>query len=381
MPVSDAEQLQSPDAVLIEIAQRFETEGEVVDVEQTGLGNVNDTYLVTTRQGYAKDYFILQRLNGKVFTAPDAVMHNLQVITEHVHQRLETEPQPPGRHWQIPRMIFTTDNTPYLREPGGGTWRALTMVANATAHETIHDRDHAREAGVVLGHFHRLIANVPPRMLQDPLPGFHETTAYLDKFDSVLATDFGQHRLQQSAEAQACRDFIRERREWASVLEDALERGDLQLRPIHGDPKAGNVMIDNTTGKGICMIDLDTVKPSLIHYDFGDCLRSCCNPAGENPGEVAQVKFDLSLCKAIVEGYMETAADFLTDSDRAYLYDSIRLLAYELALRFLTDHIAGDQYFKIRHPGHNLRRARVQMRLCESIEAQETDIRAILDAC
>jgi len=165
----------------------------------------------------------------------------------------------------------------------------------------------------------------------------------------------------------------------SGVLEDALAAGDLQVRPIHGDPKISNVMIDDFSGKGTAIVDLDTVKPGLIHYDFGDAVRSTCNQAGEEAEELEDVFLDLDLLSAFVRGYLREAAPFLTESDHRYLYDAIRLIAFELGLRFYTDYLAGNVYFKVSNDFQNLNRARVQMRLCESIEAREPAIRRILD--
>ena len=147
---------------------------------------------------------------------------------------------------------------------------------------------------------------------------------------------------------------------------------------FHGDPKVNNIMIDDVTGKGTAMIDLDTVSPGLIHLDFGDALRSICNPAGEEETNLAKVVFDEDLATAFCKGYMREAGAFLTDADRAYLYDSIRLLPFELGLRFFQDYLAGNVYFKTTQPEQNLNRARVQFRLCESVEARERSIRAVL---
>lgn len=172
--------------------------------------------------------------------------------------------------------------------------------------------------------------------------------------------------------------FIEARRDFAQTLQQALDRGELKLRMMHGDPKVNNIMIDDFTGKGTAMIDLDTVSPGLIHYDFGDALRSICNNAGEDEQNLSKVVFDLDLCEAFCKGYMAHARAFLTDADRRYLYDSIRLITFELGLRFFQDYLAGSVYFKIRHPEQNLNRARVQFRLCESIEARERMIRDLL---
>ena len=176
----------------------------------------------------------------------------------------------------------------------------------------------------------------------------------------------------------AC-SFIQERRAWADVLEAARAQGRLALRPIHGDPKVNNVMLDNTSGQAVALVDLDTVKPGLVHYDIGDCLRSGCNPQGEETEHWEAVHFDPDLCRALLQGYLSEARGFLTAADYSHLYDAVRLIAFELALRFFTDYLEGDPYFRVRHASHNLVRALVQFRLTESIEAQAEAIRTVLD--
>ena len=179
-------------------------------------------------------------------------------------------------------------------------------------------------------------------------------------------------------EARRLAKFVEDRREFATCLERAEASGELKRRMFHGDPKVNNIMIDDFTGKGTAMIDLDTVSPGLAHIDFGDAIRSLCNPAGEEELNLGKVTFDEDLFAAFCKGYMVEAGAFLTDADRAYLYDAIRLVPFELGLRFFQDYLAGDVYFKVRQPGQNLNRARVQFRLCEAIEARERSIRGIL---
>ena len=159
----------------------------------------------------------------------------------------------------------------------------------------------------------------------------------------------------------------------------AKARDRLKLRPIHGDPKVNNVMIDTGTGHAIGIVDLDTVKPGLVHYDIGDCIRSCCNTAGEETENWEDVRFEPDLCRAILQGYFSMARDFLTEGDYEYLYDAIRLIAFELGLRFFTDYLEGNVYFKVRHSEHNLLRALVQFKLAESIESRAGSIRAIIE--
>lgn len=360
------------------IAGKFHVAGRLVTVENTGEGNVNDTYLTIFRTHFSEERFILQRINKRVFVRPELIMENMRVMTEHVHRRLEEEEDASDRIWQLPRIIPAKDGKDYIIDGEGDYWRAISLIASAHSYAQVQSVEHAHEAGFVLGHFQRVISDLSVETLHDTLVGFHITPQYLPKLDDALATPEGQERLKSSVEAKRCLKFIEDRREWCGILENAKEKGELRLRPIHGDPKISNVMIDDATGKGTCIVDLDTVKPGLIHYDFGDCMRSCCNPAGEDALDLSRVYFDTDLFEAIVKGYMAQAKEFLTDADRHYLFDSIRLIAFELGLRFFADFIAGNVYFKTRYDGHNLNRARVQLKLCESVEQREGPIRRIL---
>lgn len=363
-----------------DVSFQFRVAGRQVMVNPTGSGNVNDTYLAIFRTTFSEERFIVQRINKRVFTRPEWVMLNIRILTEHVHNRLEAGRDTADRIWQLPRVIPCKDGRDFFIDENGEFWRAMTLIASATAYNTTQGAEHAQECGAVLGHFHNLISDLEPARLNDTLPGFHITPLYLAKYQKTLATDQAQNILHGSAEARRLALFVEARHELAGRLENARESGILGQRLIHGDPKVTNIMIDDFTGKGTSIIDLDTVKPGLIHYDFGDALRSTCNPAGEEVENLNEVVFDVDLCEAFIRGYMTNAKGFLTDGDRAYLYDSIRLLAFELGLRFFEDHLAGNVYFKVKYPEQNLVRARVQFKLCESIEARERQIRAVLAA-
>lgn len=362
-----------------EIAAQFDIAGRVVALESITTGNVNDTYCVISRTTFSEEKFILQRINGKVFPDPAAVMANMRVVTTHAHQRIEAEADDADRIWQLPRVIAAQNGLDYIIDDNGDCWRALTLIASATSHDKINSVEHAVEAGVVLGHFQRLISDLPIDQLADTLPGFHITPGYLETYNRVIDTDDARDLLAASTEARRLAKFVEARRSFCSILEDAVARGELKVRPIHGDPKITNIMIDNYTGKGTCIIDLDTVKPGLIHYDFGDCARSSCNPAGEETTDLSTVRFDSDSFAALVKGYLSQADSFLTEADRHYLYDSVRLIAFELGLRFFADYLAGDVYFKTRYDTQNLNRARVQFALCESIEAREGPMRLVLE--
>ncbi|MEM9163201.1 MAG: aminoglycoside phosphotransferase family protein [Cyanobacteria bacterium P01_F01_bin.4] len=357
------------------IARRFMRQGSIRQIHPLGNGNINDTYLVTlddaTHQPWAP-HFVLQQLNTAVFQQPAAVMGNLRMVSEHVRQRLVHSP--PSRRWEVPRVLHTPSGQDHWLEPGGNFWRAISFIPNTTTLETLETETQAWEVGCGLGMFHSLVSDLPPQQLADTLPGFHITPRYLDQYRAVLA-----HATPTDApEVRYCLDFIRDRKPWAGVLERAKQTGHLPLRLMHGDPKINNVLFDAVTQQAISLIDLDTIKPGLVHYDIGDCLRSGCNPWGEETAQWEQVQFQTDLCKAVLQGYSTIAQGFLTTSDYAYLYDAIRLLPFELGLRFFTDYLAGDIYFKTRYPEHNLIRSLVQFKLTESIEAQAVAIKAMI---
>lgn len=359
-------------------AQQFDITGRLVHVNGIGRGNVNDTYEAVFRAGGAVERVILQRINRNVFEHPESIMANMRVVTDHVWRNLAAEPHDATREWGIPQIIPVRDGKDFFVNESGEYWRAMTIIDAAASYAKVRNAEHAYEVGIVLGCFHRLIADLSCDDLLDPLPGFHVTPLYMQKYDQTIAGEVVEARLDGAPDVARLHKFVETRRARTAVLEDAVERGELKGRPIHGDPKVDNIMIDDFTGYGIGIVDLDTVKPGLLHYDFGDALRSACNPAGEDELDLAEVYFDVDLCEAFVKGYLAQAKGFLTEADRHYLYDAIRLLAFELGLRFFQDYLAGDVYFKVRFEEHNLNRSKVQFKLCESIEANEKAIRAVL---
>ena len=361
------------------IAQQFDIEGYLVSVEPLGSGNVNDTYIAIFRTVFDEHKVVIQRINKTVFTKPEELMQNMHLVTEHAHQRLREEHDDAERIWQLPKVIPSKAGKDFIIDDEGEYWRAITRIASAHSYDAVQNINHALEIGSVLGNFHHILSDIPCDQLYDTLPGFHITPEYFKKLDDALATPAGKARLQSSQVAKNVMKFIELRREWSSFLENAKARGEVQLRPIHGDPKTANVMIDDATSKGTAIIDLDTVKPGLILYDIGDCLRSCCNPAGEECTDFTKIYFDVDFCFALLNGYQQHSKGLLTDFDKEHIYDAARLITYELALRFFADYLAGDVYFKTKYDGQNLHRARVQVQLCRSIEANESKIRRTLE--
>jgi Ser/Thr protein kinase RdoA (MazF antagonist) len=355
------------------VAEQFTPQGRVLDLHEYGHGNVNDTFLVTV-EGAAEPHFILQRLNPRVFRRPELVMRNLGIVGGHVTRRPARRPTSGGRPFELPRVLYAREGRDHFIDPGGSFWRALSFIDAADTFDTIKNTRHAGEVGYALGMFHNLLSDLAPDHLSDTLPGFHLTPVYLAHYDEVLE----RRGARPSPEVNYGLRFVAERRAFAPVLEDARAQGRLRPRPMHGDPKVNNVMLDTATGQAVSMVDLDTVKPGLVHYDIGDGLRSGCNPQGEETDAWETVRFEPELCRAMLAGYLSQARDFLTENDYSYIYDAIRLIAFELGLRFFTDYLAGNVYFKARHPEHNLARALVQFKLTESIESQAASLGAII---
>ncbi len=354
-------------------ARQFISADASLVIKEFGNGNINRTFLVSPPPRVARP-FLLQRLNTHVFQRPELVMANICAITDHVNDRLAKAPGSIGRRWEIPAVLKTAEGHDHWRSRDGSFWRAISFIEGSWTLNVIGNPTQARDVGFSLGTFHRLLSDLPPEKLADTLPGFHVTPGYLRRFDKVISGKWQA----QTPEERWCLEFIAAHRSQASVLEDAHAAGRLKMRTIHGDPKVNNVLFDVATGQACSVIDLDTVKPGLVQYDIGDCLRSSCNRLGEETADWEQVRFDPELGEFVLTGYCTVAREFLSEADFALIPDAIGLIAFELGLRFFTDHCEGNVYFKANHPRHNLARALVQFKLAESVGQQTGAIRAML---
>ena len=337
----------------------FLPELEIASLEPLGDGNVNDTWLVVSVSG--KKY-VLQRLNPFVFPDPGLVQDNLCTVTRHLQARLNQS----DADFTVLKVIDNGNWAHSYIDQDGAYWRLFSYINDTQTLNTVSTADQAREIGRTLGLFHQLTSSLPPSSLADPLPGFHNTPLYLELYDKLLPTAQGC--------AADCRDFIDERRMDVSLLEDARKQGSVRQQVIHGDPKVANFLFSRDLRRVISLIDLDTVKPGLLLHDIGDCLRSCCNPSGEEIWEPDDVVFDQDFFAAMLAGYFENASDLLTVIDKHLIVDSVRLISFELGLRFYSDYLAGNRYFKVENPGQNLFRARVQFALVRSIESKYTEL-------
>lgn len=340
------------------IARQF-ADGAVIDVSPLGNGLINDTYRVTTDT----IGFVLQRINTQVFPRPEQVMSNLQLLGQHIRQQSAD-----GVHLQIPALLPTIDEQAYFRDEDGQFWRALQLIIPAESRERISRQPEAEQVGFALAHFHRLCSDLPTDRLSDTLPGFHITPAYFSDYQTLIEQPL---RVKADSRFRYCREFIASFRDKIDVLEDAKRRGILTERIIHGDPKLNNFLFEPDSDRIVSLIDLDTVKPGLVHYDIGDCLRSCCHIPESN-------RFDLSCCETILSSYLREAGHFFTLADYDYLYAAILLIPFELGLRFFSDYLAGNRYFRVSDTEENLWRAEAQFQLCEDIAARRVQIEKLI---
>ncbi len=337
----------------ISVAQQFAP--SIESIEPLGNGYINDTYLVST----STKPFVVQKINKHVFTNPEQIMANLEVLNQHIVQANN-----PQITLKIPRLLQTQSQQNYFRDEQDDYWRALTYIENSESLEVIRNLADAEQVGLALGQFHRLTRMLDAEKLHDTLPGFHITPGYLRHYKQVK----GRAKIPEDV---FCSDFIARYQSINNDLEMAKEQGLLTTYVIHGDPKLNNFLFDKDTRKIISIIDLDTVKPGLIHYDIGDCLRSCCH-------DTITDQFNLEVCRALLTCYLEEMGELFSGNDYQFVYPAIRLIPFELGIRFYTDYLEGNRYFKVTEPEENLRRALGQFRLCANIIAQESDIKGII---
>jgi len=360
---------------VLQAAEQFIGTGDkIAGIERFGHGIIHDTYLVVLE--HQAKQFILQRINTDVFKDPAAIMHNLRLVSEHVRNRIKINGSWLETEWQMLQVIPTRDGRDFFIDAKEDFWRAIHFIRDAYPLERISSLAEAEEVGLAVGIFHRLTRDLKPELLQETLPGYHNVEQYLQHYDAVRGR-MGSSRYAD----EFCRDFIASRRSWAPVLEKARKGKVLRVQVIHGDPKINNIMIDSHSGKAVSIIDLDTMMPGLVQYDLGDCLRSCCNIVGEEACDPGSVRFDLGRCKAVLTGYTTVARNFLTSRDFDFLFDAVRLIPFELGLRFYTDFLEGNRYFEVSRDTQNLDRARVQFKLVESIEQQEEAVRQLIEEC
>ncbi len=356
-----------------EAAEQFANSETIKTIDPFGNGNINKTYRVTLNTK-TNNRFILQKLNSHVFKNPQRITENIHQLNNHINQHFNRINSPDNRRWEMTQLLPNRDGKRLWESSDTCWWRALSYIENAKTHETIHTLDQAYEVGYGLGLFHTLCSNAKHDLFTPTIQRFHNTPSYYDYYNTISSKLQGS----KSSESTFCHIFIDQRCSTLRTLEDAKKDGILKNRLIHGDPKINNIMFDNESSMAISIIDLDTIMPGLIQYDIGDCLRSGCNQAGEETDNLPSIAFDTDILKAILTGYITIANQFLSRADYDFFYEAIRLISFELGLRYFTDYLEGNVYFRANYPEHNLQRALNQFQLTTSIEQQKETIQKVI---
>ena len=336
-------------------------------------GHINDTFFLHFRQeeGNIRRY-VLQYINSNVFREPERVMENIEAVIKHLQMKLLKRGGDPSR--EAMQIVSTTAGNSFYRSPSGEYWRAYDFIEGAQTYEIVENPLHFYHAGRAFGQFQLLLSDFPAHTLHETIVRFHDTRKRFADFLQAVQAD--SHGRVQGARREI--DFLLAREQDTGVLIDLIASGEIPLRVTHNDTKFNNIMIDDKTGEGICVLDLDTVMPGTVLYDYGDAIRFGASTALEDEPNLDLVWLDLDLFAAYTRGYLSVAQDFLVPTEIKYLAFSAKLLTLETGLRFLTDYLQGDCYFKVAHPNHNLVRARTQLKLVADMEAKMSQMEAII---
>ena len=348
-------------SLLQSAANAFDFGGPVLcDAHHYGEGHINDTFVVW-REDHSKR-FILQRINTDTFTNPVGLMENVCGVTRHLRAKILAEGGDPAR--ETLNVIPTLSGSTCYLDADGGAWRAYDFVEDTICLQQVGSETDFRTVAETLGKFQNQLEDYPASTLHETIARFHDTPNRYANFEKALAAD----ALGRAKNITSEIEFIHAREQDCHVLLDQLAAGEIPLRVTHNDTKINNVLIDATTGKGICVIDLDTVMPGLSAYDFGDSIRTGANDCAEDEPDQSKVHFDLHLYEVFAKGYLSTAGASMSMAEKKSLAWGARLMTLECGIRFLTDYLEGDHYFHIDYPDHNLDRARTQFTLVRQME-------------
>lgn len=355
------------DSISSEILKAFglSTESHVSRI--TG-GHINLTFLVDDPAGR----FVVQRINRFVFPSPENIMENISGVTGFLREKLLRIGGDPSRETLTVRK--TVDGADFFRDSEGEYWRCTHFISGATAHETASDPEMLREAGRAFGTFQKMLSDYPADTLHEIIPKFHDTPDRYRQLSEAVEKDSKGRKAEVDAELE----FAALHKERCGLLMELLEKGELPLRVTHNDTKMSNVLLDDQTGKAVCVIDLDTVMPGLTAFDFGDSIRAAATTAAEDETDLSKVHFDLGHYEAYTQGFLGAAGDALTPKELETLPDGAILMTFEVGIRFLADYLNGDVYFHIDRPSHNLDRARNQFKLVAEMEQQREEMGKII---
>ena len=356
-----------------EAIANFNYTGRLKDRRPFGSGHINDTYLLTLELGDMGDMSaLLQRMNREIFTKPVELMENIVGVTSYLREKILENGGDPER--ETLNIIPAKDGKAYYVDSKGEYWRSYKFITDARCYDRVEKPEDFYESAVAFGNFQRLLAEYPAETLHETIKGFHDTQARFEVFKQAVTQDVCGRAASVGREIE----FVLAHEETARVFGELQKKGQVPLRVTHNDTKLNNIMIDNTTRKGICVIDLDTVMPGLAMNDFGDSIRFGASTAAEDEKDLSKVSCSMELFEIYVKGFLQGCAGSLTPKEVELLPMGAKVMTYECGMRFLTDYLQGDHYFKIHREGHNLDRARTQFKLVEDMEAKWDIMRKIV---
>lgn len=342
----------------------FRAEGSFLSGKSFGPGHIHDTYLINTAERDRDDY-IMQRLNVNVFKDIPRLQENMERVTAHLRQKLAAVPGSNVKRECLTLIPANDTGYSYFIDDYGDYWRMFIFISDHRSYERVDSYSRAYEGGRIIGRFQSMLADLPGEPLHETIPDFHNIARRLDTFHRVAEMD----PVGRVASVRKEIEEIVTREEEMKVLIRLGEKGLIPLRTTHNDTKFNNILFDRND-RALLLIDLDTVMPGYVHYDFGDAVRTAANRADEDSKDLSSVSMDIDIYRAYAEGYLSAARDTLSKTEAEYLAFAPKLLTYIMAVRFLTDYIDGDKYYKIKYPDHNLRRSRAQTALLKDMEAQ-----------
>jgi Ser/Thr protein kinase RdoA (MazF antagonist) len=357
-----------------EIVKCFKFSGEFVGAYRYGSGHINDTYLCCFDfENGDKKRYIIQRINHNVFRQPEELMTNIEGITKHLKKKIVLAGGNPER--ETLNIIPAKDGKSYHKTEDDQYWRVYLFIENAHTYDIVENFNHFYNAGRAFGMFQKHLSDFPAKKLHETIPNFHNTKKRYEDFIKAVEKD----PFNRAGDVKKEIEFAIKHEGETSVLTDLLKSGKLPLRVTHNDTKFNNVMIDDKTGEGICVIDLDTVMSGSSLYDYGDSIRFGTNPAAEDEKDLSKVWMELNLFEYYTHGFLDAARDFLKPIEYEYMPFSAKLMTYECGIRFLADYINGDIYFKVHHDAQNVDRTRTQFKLVTEMEQKEDEMRKIIE--
>lgn len=338
----------------------FAISGSLTDCERYGEGHINDTFRMTVNDNGKVVHYILQRINSRLFTDVAKLMHNIELVTDFCRRSVEKRGGDPMR--ECLNLIRTKDGAAYYCD-GTEYFRVYVFIEGATTYQVVRDPKDFYESAVAFGSFANLLSDFDASQLYEILPDFHNTKVRYENFLRAAEKDaFGRKK-----DVEKEIGWVKAHSGLCGKLVDQIASGTIPLRVTHNDTKLNNVMLDDATGRGIAVIDLDTVMPGSLCYDFGDSIRFGCNPAAEDEPDLSKVNFRFDLYKTYLDGYLSAVGDSITEEEKKNLPVGAVLMTYECGMRFLTDYLEGDVYFRTTRPGQNLDRARTQFKLVDDM--------------